>query len=132
MFDYLLVAIGGALGTMARHWLSVAFHEFDIELFPFEIMPAHFPWPTLFINIGGSLVIGFAANLPSEYITRDVRLFLMVGICGGYTTFSSFSLQLLDLFMEGDVVLGLLYIFFSVVIGLLAVAIGYVIAGLLY
>ena len=132
MIDYFLVAIGGALGSMARHWLSVTFHEVDIELFPFEIMPAHFPWPTLFINIGGSLLIGFAANLPSEYIGRDARLFLMVGICGGYTTFSSFSLQLLDLFMEGDLALGLLYILFSVVISLLAVAIGYLIAGLLY
>ena len=132
MIDYFLVAIGGALGSMARHWLSVTFHEFDIELFPFEMMPAHFPWPTLFINIGGSLLIGFVANLPTEYISRDARLFLMVGVCGGYTTFSSFSLQLLDLFMEGDLALGLLYVFFSVVISLLAVAIGYVVAGLLY
>jgi len=132
MFDYLLVAIGGALGSVARHWLSVTFHEFDIELFPFELMPSHFPWPTLLINIGGSLVIGFVANLPTEYISRDVRLFFMVGLCGGYTTFSSFSLQLLDLLMEGDLVLGLLYIFLSVVISLFAVALGYVAAGFLY
>ena len=132
MIDYFLVAIGGALGSMARHWLSVTYHEFDIALFPFEMVPAHFPWPTLLINIGGSLVIGFVANLPVEYIGRDARLFLMVGVCGGYTTFSSFSLQLLDLFMEGDLALGLIYIFFSVAISLLAVAIGYVVAGLLY
>jgi len=132
MADYLLVAIGGALGTMARHWLSVTFHEFDIDLFPFELMPSHFPWPTLAINILGSLVIGFAANLPVEYISRDARLFVMVGVCGGYTTFSSFSLQLLDLLMEGDLALGLLYIFFSVAISLFAVALGYVVAGFLY
>ena len=132
MVDYFLVAIGGALGSMARHWLSVAFHEFDIDLLPFEMMPAHFPWPTLIINVGGSLLIGFAANLPVEYISRSTRLFLMVGVCGGYTTFSSFSLQLLDLFMEGDVALGLIYVLFSVVIGLFAVALGYLIAGLLY
>ncbi len=132
MIDYFLVAIGGALGSMARHWLSVAYREFDIALFPFEIMPAHFPWSTLLINIGGSLVIGFVANLPVEYIGREFRLFMMVGVCGGYTTFSSFSLQLLDMFMEGDVALGILYVFFSVVISLLAVAIGYLIAGLLY
>ncbi len=132
MNGYTLVAIGGALGSMARHWLSVVFHEFDIDLFPFQIMPAHFPWATLIINIGGSLVIGFVANLPADYIDRSTRLFLMVGVCGGFTTFSSFSLQLLDLFMEGDLALGLLYVIFSVVIGLFAVAIGYVIAGLLY
>jgi CrcB protein len=132
MWDYLLVAVGGALGTMARHWLSVTFHEFDIELFPFEMMPSYFPWPTLAINITGSLIIGFVANLPTEYITRDARLLIMVGICGGYTTFSSFSLQLLDLLMEGDLVLGVLYIFFSVLISLFAVALGYVVAGLLY
>lgn len=132
MLDYLLVAVGGALGSMARHWLSVEFHEFDIDLFPFELMPAHFPWPTLAINIMGSLAIGFAANLPTEYIARDARLFLMVGVCGGYTTFSSFSLQLLDLLMEGDLALGMLYIFFSVAISLFAVALGYVLSGFLY
>ena len=132
MVEYFLVAVGGALGSMARHWLSVAFHEFDIDLFPFEMMPAHFPWATLMINIGGSLVIGFVANLPVEYISRDARLFLMTGVLGGFTTFSSFSLQLLDQFMEGDVALGLLYVAFSVVISLFAVSLGYVSAGLLY
>ncbi len=132
MAAYLLVAVGGALGSMARHWLSVTFHEFDIDLFPFEMMPASFPWATLMINISGSLVIGFVANLPNEYISRDYRLFLMSGFLGGYTTFSSFSLQMLDMFMEGDSTLALLYLFFSVIISLFAVALGYVIAGFFY
>jgi len=132
MQAYLLVAIGGALGSMLRHWLSVTFHEFDIDLFPFELMPSNFPWATLGINVSGSLLIGFIANLPVEYISRDARLFFMTGVLGGYTTFSSFSLQQLDMFMEGDLGLGVLYIFFSVVIGLFAVAMGYLAAGWLY
>jgi CrcB protein len=132
MQSYFLVAVGGALGSMVRHWLSVTFHEFDIDMFPFEMMPASFPWATLAINISGSLLIGFVANLPVDYISRDTRLFFMTGVLGGYTTFSSFSLQQLDMFMEGDVALGLLYIFFSVVIGLFAVALGYLVAGWLY
>jgi CrcB protein len=132
MVAYFLVAVGGALGSMARHWLSVTFHEFDIDLFPFELMPASFPWATLGINITGSLLIGFVANLPVEYISRDYRLFLMSGVLGGYTTFSAFSLQMLDMFIEGDSTLALLYLFFSVIISLFAVALGYVIAGFFY
>ena len=132
MRDYLLVAVGGALGSVVRHWLSVTFREFNIDLYPVQIMPAHFPWPTLLINITGSLAIGFVANLPIEHITRETRLFFMIGILGGYTTFSSFSLQLLDMMMEGDLALGLLYIFLSVFVGLFAVAFGYVVAGFLY
>ncbi|MEI8395324.1 MAG: fluoride efflux transporter CrcB [Rhodospirillaceae bacterium] len=132
MSEYFLVAVGGALGSLARHWLSVLFHEFEISGFPFEMMPSHFPWATLGINVGGSLIIGFVANLPVEYIGRDTRLFLMVGVLGGFTTFSSFSLQLLDMLSEGDIALGLLYILFSVVISLFAVAFGYLAAGQLY
>ncbi|MEI6986218.1 MAG: fluoride efflux transporter CrcB [Rhodospirillaceae bacterium] len=132
MPDYLLVAAGGALGSVARHWLSVTFHEFDVNLYPFVLMPVNFPWPTLFINITGSLVIGFVANLPLDYITRDTRLLLMVGICGGFTTYSSFSLQLLDMMIEGDFAIGMLYIFLTLTVGLFAVALGYVAASLLY
>ena len=98
MVTYLWIAMGGAFGSMARYgsnnlvagWLG-----------------AHFPWGTLFINILGSLVIGFFAALTGPggrfhlLVSNDARLFVMVGICGGDTTFTSFSLQTLDLMRDG-------------------------------
>jgi fluoride exporter len=97
MLSYLWVMLGGALGTGARFWLSglVAsrFGEF-------------FPVGTLVINVTGSFAIGFFAALSEPQspflIAPRFRQFFMIGICGGYTTFSSFSLQTLDLAQDGD------------------------------
>ena len=89
---YLLIGIGGALGSMARFWLAA---------FVAEIMGPQFPWGTILINILGSFVIGFFSTFtgPGGRIVAsfDARAFVMVGICGGFTTFSAFSLQTLDL-----------------------------------
>jgi CrcB protein len=97
MYIYLLIALGGALGSVARHWLSSIV---------FEPLNATFPWGTFWVNVSGCLAIGFFAslNLPNtRYFTgTDARLFLMTGICGGYTTFSAFSLQTLNLLRVGD------------------------------
>ena len=97
MLAYLWVAIGGALGSVARFGLngliSARFGE-------------TFPWGTLIINVTGSFLIGiFAAYADPDgrvLISPGVRQFLMIGICGGYTTFSSFSLQTLNLAREGQ------------------------------
>jgi fluoride exporter len=97
MSFYLWVAIGGALGTLARFALSgfVAHHVGET-----------FPWGTLLVNVSGSLVIGFFATFfgpEGRYlIGPTARHFVMTGILGGYTTFSSFSLQTLTLAREGD------------------------------
>ena len=94
---YLWVALGGALGTLARFALSgiVAHHAGET-----------FPWGTLIVNVSGSLVIGFFATLfgpEGRYLLGPTaRHFVMTGILGGYTTFSSFSLQTLTLAREGD------------------------------
>ena len=91
------VTIGAAIGGMARFWVSgiVA-----------RRMGETFPWGTLIVNISGSFVIGFAASFGGSSAHAlggpTVRLFLMTGICGGYTTFSSFSLQTLNLAREGE------------------------------
>ncbi len=96
MQAYLWIGLGGALGSMARHWSNgiVA-----------TLAGVGFPWGTLVINILGSFVIGFAATSMSadgRFPAGDTaRQFLMVGVCGGYTTFSAFSLQTLAL-MRGD------------------------------
>jgi len=96
-FPYLAVAIGGALGTVARYFLSgVIAHRFGET----------FPWGTLVINVTGSFVIGFFATLTGPdgrvMASGTTRQFVMVGFCGGYTTFSSFSLQTLNLMRDGE------------------------------
>lgn len=97
MMLYLLIGLGGALGSMARFWLSglVANHIGET-----------FPWGTLVINVTGSFVIGFFATLTGPdgrvFAGGNTRQFVMTGICGGYTTFSSFSLQTLNLTREGE------------------------------
>jgi fluoride exporter len=118
--SYLWIAIGSALGGMARHWCNAV---------AMELLGASFPWGTLFINVVGSFVIGFFFALTSPSGRFDVpvnaKLFVMTGICGGYTTFSAFSLQSLSLFQEGEWVRGGGYIAASVMFCLLAVWIGY-------
>ncbi len=97
MMAYLWVAIGGAIGSVARYWASaMATNAFG----------ATFPWGTLVVNIVGSFIIGFTATLTGPQgrflAPADARLFVMVGICGGFTTFSSFSLQTLTLMQDGE------------------------------
>jgi CrcB protein len=97
MLAYLLIALGGALGSVARYWFSgVVARQFGET----------FPWGTLLVNISGSFAIGFFAALADPGGRRNIgpsgRQFLMYGICGGYTTFSSFSLQTLELLRDGE------------------------------
>ncbi|WP_298726743.1 fluoride efflux transporter CrcB [uncultured Ferrovibrio sp.] len=92
---YLYVAAGGALGSVARYWMAGTVDTRLQALFPGAV----FPWGTLTVNVLGSLIIGILAGL--QGVTDSARLFLMVGICGGFTTFSSFSLQTLGLIREG-------------------------------
>jgi len=94
---YLWVAIGSALGGMARYWCSG---------FAARLVGEWFPWGTLGVNVLGSFVIGFFAAISSVdspfFIRPEARIFVMVGLCGGYTTFSSFSLQTFALWREGQ------------------------------
>jgi fluoride exporter len=97
MMLYLLIGLGGALGSMARFYVSglIASHAGET-----------FPWGTFWINVGGSFVIGFFATLTGPegraFARADTRHFFMTGVLGGYTTFSSFSLQTLNLARDGD------------------------------
>ena len=108
---WLAVAAGGALGSVARFWMTGAVAA---------AMGARFPWGTLIINILGSFVIGATAGLtltPERMgLHPDVRVFVMVGICGGFTTFSSFSLQTLELIQGGEMASALAYIAGSVLL----------------
>lgn len=124
MQTYVLIGLGGALGSMARHWcngLATA------------AMGAAFPWGTLIINVLGSVIIGFAAATMQADgrfpVGDDARLFLMVGVCGGYTTFSAFSLQTLTLIQGGQWLPAAGNIGLSVILCLIGVWLGYL-AGL--
>jgi fluoride exporter len=120
MESYFWVAIGAALGGVARFWLSGAVAILTGETFPFG---------TLIINVLGSFVIGFFGTITGpdgRFLVGTLsRQFVMIGICGGFTTFSSFSLQTLNLANEGEWFLAGLYIGGSVALCLLAVRIGH-------
>ena len=124
MSGYFWVAVGGALGSMARYWMTG---------FVAMLAGPEFPWGTILINILGSAVIGFFGTFtgPEGNVTvpADARLFVMVGLCGGFTTFSSFSLQTLNLARGGEFLSAGWNIAVSVVVCLLAVWIGHVAAA---
>jgi CrcB protein len=123
--NYLWVALGSALGGMGRYACSGLGARFLGETFP---------WGTLFVNVVGSLIIGaLAVVIPAEsrLLADNSREFLMIGLCGGFTTFSSFSLETLNLARNGDWAPASAYIIGSVALCLLAVAIGYFAASAL-
>jgi len=119
---YGYVAAGSVLGGVARYLLSVL-----IQLIP------GFPWATLFVNVTGSFIIGFYSTLsgPDGRMFASVRQrqFVMTGFCGGYTTFSTFSLETFTLLQGGLVQTALLNIAVSVVTWLVAVWIGHALAS---
>jgi CrcB protein len=125
MLAYLWVAIGGALGSVSRFWLSGLIAARFGETFPLG---------TLVINITGSFLIGaFAAfaDPDGRYLTSpSLRQFLMIGVCGGYTTFSSFSLQTLNLLREREWLYAFGNVFLSVALCLIGVWLGYLLGAI--
>jgi CrcB protein len=115
----LWIASGGALGSVARYWIGVAVAR----------LAGHaFPWGTLLINILGSFVIGYFGmlTLPDgpRPMSVGIRLFVLVGLCGGFTTFSSFSLQTVELLRDGEIGRALAYIVSSVILCIVGTTIG--------
>ena len=119
----LIVMAGGALGTLARYGVSVLTLPLSRDL----------PWGTILINVAGSFLIGFFGTLTLAQGRHPVpetwRLFVMVGLCGGFTTFSSFSLQTLDLLRQGAVLRAGVNVAASVALCVIAVAAGHGIAA---
>lgn len=119
MLSYVWIGLGGAIGAIARFTIAGAIDRASTDPFPLG---------TVLVNISGCLLIGFFAALTAPggrySVPIDVRQFVMVGICGGYTTFSSFSLQTLVLFDIGDVFRAGLNVVVSVAMCLVAVWVG--------
>lgn len=114
MYPYLLVALGGAIGSMGRYGTGVLVGKF---------WDSSFPLATMLINIAGSLFmglfIGFLVRTTPAW-QSDARLFVAVGVLGGFTTFSSFSLDTISMVERGQLAQAVLYVMVSLFVGLLA------------
>ena len=117
---YLWIALGSALGGVGRYWCSGVIARNIGEVFP---------WGTLSVNVVGSLLIGLVATVSDPdgrlLMGPTARQFLMIGVFGGFTTFSSFSLQVLYMVRDGDWVPASLYILGSVALCLIGVWLGH-------
>ena len=126
MWLYTLIALGGALGSVGRFWLNGVVSN--------QLGPG-FPWGTLLINVTGSFLIGIIAAVASPEGRMDSQSrifatqFLMIGVCGGYTTFSSFSLQTLNLLRDRQWLYAGGNVLLSVVLCMIAVWLGYLLGA---
>ena len=121
--NWIWVACGGAIGASLRYALSL-----------YLVKPQNlFPWPTWWINISGCVLAGifFACTERYPILQQQTRLFLMVGILGGYTTFSSFGLETFLLLKQGHLMIALAYVISSVIVGVVGLAIGFYIFQML-
>jgi fluoride exporter len=123
LITYLVIGIGSALGGLARYGCG---------LLGAALWGAFLPWGTLFVNLVGSFVIGGFATLTGPdgrvYVSPLGRQFVMVGLCGGYTTFSAFSLETLDLLQRGRPLAAAANVGLTLLLGLSAAWLGHAIA----
>ena len=123
MLNYLLVAVGSAAGGVSRFWASG---------FIANRVGQSFPWGTLFVNVTGSFIIGLFATLTAPegrwLVGPSGRNFFMTGFCGGYTTFSSFSLQTLSLAQDDEWLYAGGNAVLNLVLCLVAVYLGHILA----
>ncbi len=111
--NFFAIFLGGGVGSIMRYGVQQLLHE--------RIVAYSFPWATFAVNIAGSFLIGLFYALSARLSLPDeVRLFLTAGLCGGFTTFSTFSNDNLAMIQRGDVALCLLYVVLSVGLGLAA------------
>lgn len=118
MTSYLLVGAGGAIGAMLR---------FGYSSIMGRLWPSDFPHGTLVINIAGSLLMGLLVGVLARTLPEgqeNIRLFAAVGILGGFTTFSTFSLDALTLIQRGQFAMALVYILLSVLFSIAGVYVG--------
>ncbi|MFH7807548.1 fluoride efflux transporter CrcB [Acinetobacter sp. BSP-153] len=115
--NWILVALGGGIGACLRYGAGLLLFKPNMS----------FPWPTWWINIIGCFTAGLFFALSQKYpvLQQEARLFLMVGILGGFTTFSSFGLETFQLLRQGQMLLALSYALSSLVVGVIVLGIGF-------
>lgn len=109
----LLIGLGGFIGSVAR---------FLSSMYLTKLFPSSFPYGTFVVNIVGCLLIGliYGVSEKQQWLNEEWRLFLATGICGGFTTFSAFSIENIKLLQTGEIATALIYITASIALGLLA------------
>jgi len=117
MLKIIFLMTGGALGTLSRYLVSGVAHR---------LISGTFPWGTLLVNATGSLLIGFCWGIVEmRDISPQARLFVFVGFLGGYTTFSSYALESMNLLRDGDVRMAVTNLVLNNLLSLLLVFVGY-------
>jgi len=116
MLQVILIAVGGSLGCVSRYGLSSLVYE---------TTPGVFPYGTMFVNLTGSFMIGVLSEFFENAIIPSAwRSFLTIGFIGGYTTFSTYTLETLNLLREGEIRLATYNVLVSTILGLASVALG--------
>ena len=113
--NFLLVGLGGAIGSMLRYAISLL------------VTVKQFPYSTFIVNIAGSFIIGavLALSLKNDMFSNNWKIFLATGICGGFTTFSAFAAENMALLQSGKYGIALMYILASLLLGIAAVVLGF-------
>ena len=121
MINYILVAAGAAIGGTLRYWLTDVAHK---------IIETTFPIGTLAVNVIGSFILGILVYYldSNELLSSYMKVLLMIGFCGGFTTFSSFSFETMELFRNSEYLLGIGYILLNVFLTLAALVLAIIIA----
>ncbi len=121
LVKYFIVGSGAAIGGISRFWMANFVHRF---------LPASFPFGTLAVNFTGSFLVGLIMFYfdEREIISPEIRLFLTIGFCGGFTTFSTFSLETINLFKNAEFLLASANIILSVFLCLAGTYLAYVIS----
>jgi CrcB protein len=121
--NYILVSIGAALGGVLRYWLTNV---------SYKVFPVTFPYGTLLVNIIGSFLLGIIMFYfdERELLNPSLRLFLTIGFCGGFTTFSTFSYETILLFRESQILFGILNILANLLLCLAGIYLAYLLSKL--
>jgi len=117
MLRFFIIGLGGAIGTLARYVVGGLDYRFSGGVFPVS---------TLVVNVTGSLFIGFLWGIVDRFaVSSNTRLFMFIGVLGGYTTFSTFSLETFNLMKDGEYRIAILNMVLSVILSVAAVFAGY-------
>jgi CrcB protein len=124
MLNYLLIGLGAAIGGVLRFWLSN---------YTYKFLPETFPYGTLFVNVSGSFILGLIIFYFSEkeLLSAQLRIFLAIGFCGGFTTFSTFSLETINLLRESQYWFSFLNIILNLFLCLLGMYLAYLLTKIL-
>lgn len=124
MQNYILVAVGAALGGMLRYWSTNTIQK---------LLPFIFPSGTLFVNFCGSLILGFILFYfdARDLLSHQMKILLTIGFCGGFTTFSAFSYETVALLRDSEILFCLLNILLNVFFSTFAVILSYIISKII-